>query len=91
MIIFTAVIGMATFIENDFGASATQKVVFKTWWFELTLVLFSLSILANISRFRYDLYFVFLRTRKKIANVVPLITKNEVALLSPSGNSTIYA
>jgi cytochrome c-type biogenesis protein CcsB len=52
MILFAVAIGVATFIENDFGTSAAQKVIFKARWFELLLILFGLSILANIFRFR---------------------------------------
>jgi cytochrome c-type biogenesis protein CcsB len=52
MILFAVAIGVATFIENDFGTSAAQKVVFKARWFELLLVLFGICILMNIIRFR---------------------------------------
>ncbi len=52
MILFAAAIGVATFIENDFGTSAAQKVIFKTKWFELLLVLFSITLIVNIFRFR---------------------------------------
>ena len=52
MILFAAAIGAATFIENDFGTSAAQKVVFKTRWFELLLVLFGITLIVNIKRFR---------------------------------------
>jgi cytochrome c-type biogenesis protein CcsB len=52
MILFAASIGVATFIENDFGTSSAQKVIFKTHWFELLLVLFGISLLTNIVRFR---------------------------------------
>jgi len=52
MILFAAAIGIATFIENDFGTSSAQKVIFKTHWFELLLVLFGVSLLTNIVRFR---------------------------------------
>lgn len=52
MILFAVAIGVATFIENDFGTSSAQKVVFKAWWFELLLILFSISLIANIFRFR---------------------------------------
>lgn len=52
MIIFAAAIGIATFIENDFGTSAAQKVVFQAKWFELLLVLFAISLIYNIYRFR---------------------------------------
>ncbi|MEZ4931279.1 MAG: cytochrome c biogenesis protein ResB [Saprospiraceae bacterium] len=52
MILFAIAIGVATFIENDFGTSAAQKVVFKTRWFELLLVFFCISLIVNIFRFR---------------------------------------
>ncbi len=51
-ILFAAAIGIATFIENDFGTSAAQKVIFKAWWFELLLALFGLTIIVNIFKFR---------------------------------------
>lgn len=49
---FAAAIGIATFIENDFGTSSAQKVVYQAWWFTGLLVLFGASIIANIFRFR---------------------------------------
>jgi cytochrome c-type biogenesis protein CcsB len=52
MLLFALAIGVATFIENDFGTSAAQKVVFRSWWFELLLVLFGISLIVNIFRFR---------------------------------------
>lgn len=52
ILVFAAAIGIATFIENDFGTSSAQKVVFKTKWFELLLVLFSITLIVNIQRFQ---------------------------------------
>ncbi len=52
ILLFAIAIGVATFIENDFGTSAAQKLVFRTKWFELLLVLFGISILVNIFRFK---------------------------------------
>jgi len=52
ILLFAAAIGIATFLENDFGTSAAQKLVFRTRWFEILLLLFSFSILHNIIRFR---------------------------------------
>jgi uncharacterized membrane protein YcjF (UPF0283 family) len=52
LIVFALTIGAATFIENDFGTSSAQKVIFKSWWFELLLVLFCISIAVNIVKFR---------------------------------------
>lgn len=52
MILFAVAIGVATFIENDFGTSAAQKVIFTAKWFELLLVLFGITLIVNIVRFR---------------------------------------
>lgn len=49
---FALAIAIATFIENDFGTSSAQKVIYKTWWFTTLLVLFSITIVVNIFRFR---------------------------------------
>ncbi len=51
-ILFAAAIGIATFVENDFGTSAAQKIIFKSTWFELLLVLFGITILTNIFRYQ---------------------------------------
>ncbi len=52
ILLFAISIGAATFVENDFGTSAAQKVIFKSHWFELLLVFFSISLIVNIFRFR---------------------------------------
>jgi len=52
ILLFATAIGIATFVENDFGTSAAQKVIYKSWWFELLLVLFGTSIIYNIFKFR---------------------------------------
>ena len=51
-ILFATAIGVATFIENDFGTSAAQKVVYRAGWFELLLALFAISIVFNVVRYR---------------------------------------
>ena len=52
ILLFAGSIAIATFIENDFGTSSAQKVIFKSWWFELLLLLFSITIVVNIFKFR---------------------------------------
>ena len=52
IVLFAIAIAVATFVENDFGTSSAQKVIFKSWWFELILVLFGISLVVNIVRFR---------------------------------------
>ena len=51
LLVFAASIGVATFIENDYGTSAAQKVVYQAWWFELLLFLFGISVIVNIRTF----------------------------------------
>ncbi len=52
ILLFAGSIAIATFIENDYGTSSAQKVIFKSWWFELLLLLFSITIVVNIFKFR---------------------------------------
>ena len=52
ILLFALSIAVATFIENDFGTSSAQKVIFKSRWFELLLLLFSITIVVNIIKFR---------------------------------------
>ncbi|KGL64330.1 cytochrome c biogenesis protein [Polaribacter sp. Hel1_85] len=46
--------GIATFIENDFGTQTSKALVYNTWWFELIMVFFVINFFGNI--FRYRLY-----------------------------------
>ena len=52
MLAFAIAIGVATFIENDFGTSSAQKVVFRARWFEILMLLFAGSIITNVIRYR---------------------------------------
>ena len=52
LLVFAVAIGTATFIENDFGTSSAQALVYRAKWFELLLLLFSGSIVYNIFRFK---------------------------------------
>ncbi|MFZ1581542.1 MAG: cytochrome c biogenesis protein ResB, partial [Saprospiraceae bacterium] len=52
LLVFAIAIGVATFIENDFGTSSAQALIFRATWFEVLLILFGCTILANIFRFR---------------------------------------
>ncbi|MCB0556855.1 MAG: cytochrome c biogenesis protein ResB, partial [Phaeodactylibacter sp.] len=52
MALFAIAIGAATFVENDFGTSSAQKLIFRSRWMEVLMVLFAISILVNIFRFR---------------------------------------
>ena len=52
MVLIGIIIGIATFIENDFGTSAAQKVIFQSTWFEIILWLFGITVVVNIFKFK---------------------------------------
>lgn len=54
LLVFAAAIGVATFIENDFGTPAAKNVVFNTKWLELVLLLLTINLIGNI--FRYKMF-----------------------------------
>ena len=52
ILVFATSIGIATFIENDFGTSSAMKLVYQAWWFELLLTLFSITLVVNVVKFK---------------------------------------
>lgn len=52
MIIFGAMIGIATFIENDYGTATVQALIYKTKWFELFLFYFIAILSYQILNFK---------------------------------------
>ena len=53
-LVFAAAMGIATFIENDYGTMTAKVLVYNAWWFELIMVMFCINFTGNI--FRYKLY-----------------------------------
>lgn len=53
LVVFLAFcMAMATFIENRNGTTAAQAVVYQAWWFELSVLLVFINILANMIRLK---------------------------------------
>ncbi|CAL2109633.1 putative cytochrome C-type biogenesis protein [Tenacibaculum sp. 190130A14a] len=52
--VFAIAMGVATFIENDFGTQTSKALVYNTWWFEVIMIFFVINFFGNI--FRYRLY-----------------------------------
>ncbi len=52
--LFSAAMGVATFIENDYGTQTSKALVYNSWWFEAIMVFFVINFFGNI--FRYRLY-----------------------------------
>ena len=53
-LVYPIAMGVATFIENDFGTPTAKALVYSSWWFELIMLLFAVNFFGNI--FRYRLY-----------------------------------
>ncbi|HEY9168012.1 MAG TPA: cytochrome c biogenesis protein CcsA [Lutibacter sp.] len=53
-LVFAAAMGVATFIENDYGTETAKALVYNAWWFEAIMVFFAINFFGNI--FKYKLY-----------------------------------
>lgn len=54
LLVFAVAMGVATFIENDFGTPAAWQLIYDAWWFELVMLGLALCFLANT--FKYNLW-----------------------------------
>ena len=52
MCFFAVSIGIATFIENDYGTIAAKATVFNSWWLELCLFLLVSIFIYNIYKYK---------------------------------------
>ena len=73
LVVFALSIGIATFIENDFGSQTARAVVYNAWWFELILFIGIINLIGTIfikklylkgkfSVFLFHLAFLFILT-----------------------------
>jgi len=52
LLLFAAVIGVATFIENDLGTSAAKDIVYNALWFEILLFITTVSLIGSVFHYR---------------------------------------
>ncbi|NOZ91614.1 MAG: cytochrome c biogenesis protein CcsA [Epsilonproteobacteria bacterium] len=52
LFIFGAVIGLATFIENDYGTQTARALIYNARWFEVFLFFFILVLIYNIIKYK---------------------------------------
>jgi len=50
--LFAAAMGVATFIENDYGTQTSKALIYNAWWFEAIMVFFVINFFGNIFRYR---------------------------------------
>lgn len=48
LLVFATAIGVATFIENDYGTDAAKALVYNARWFEFLLYLLALNLISNL-------------------------------------------
>ncbi len=49
---YSVAMGVATFIENDYGTQSAKALVYNAWWFEAIMVFFIINFFGNIFRYR---------------------------------------
>jgi cytochrome c-type biogenesis protein CcsB len=62
-LVFAMAMGVATFIENDYGTETAKKLVYNSWWFEAIMVFFAINFFGNM--LKYKLY-----SKKKLVVLV---------------------
>ncbi len=51
LLIFTASIGIATFVEDKYDTATAQQLIYKAKWFEVVILLLALNFMGNIKRY----------------------------------------
>ncbi len=51
-VLFATAMGVATFIENDFGTMTARTLIYNSFWFELLMILLAVNLIGNIIRFK---------------------------------------
>lgn len=51
-IVYSTAMGVATFIENDYGTQTAKALIYNAWWFEAIMVFFVINFFGNIFRYR---------------------------------------
>lgn len=46
--IYFVAMGVATFVENDYGASTSKALIYNAWWFEAIMYLLAINFIGNI-------------------------------------------
>ena len=50
--LYAAAMGIATFIENDYGTQTSKALVYNAWWFEAIMLFFVINFFGNIFRYK---------------------------------------
>ncbi len=53
LLAFAFSMAIATFVESSYGTPTAQALIYKTWWFELILLLLAVNLIKNLFRYRF--------------------------------------
>ena len=48
LLMFAMSIGIATFIENDYGSEASKIAIYKATWFEILLLVLAINLIGSL-------------------------------------------
>ncbi|WP_372800219.1 cytochrome c biogenesis protein CcsA [Lutibacter sp.] len=51
-LVFATAMGVATFIENDYGTETAKALVYNAWWFEGIMIFFAINFFGNIFKYK---------------------------------------
>ncbi len=51
-LIFALAMGVATFIENDYGTETAKALVYNAWWFEGIMIFFAINFFGNVFKYK---------------------------------------
>lgn len=52
IIVFAVSMGVATFVENDYGTAVAREAVYEAWWFEILLIWLAINFLSHIQKYK---------------------------------------
>ncbi|WP_372918716.1 cytochrome c biogenesis protein CcsA [Salegentibacter sp.] len=52
IIIFAVSMGVATFVENDYGTAVAREAVYEAWWFEVILIWLAVNFVSHIQKYK---------------------------------------
>ncbi|MDT0688258.1 cytochrome c biogenesis protein CcsA [Salegentibacter sp. F188] len=52
IIAFAGAMGVATFIENDYGTAVAREAVYEAWWFEVIMIWLAVNFIAHIKKYK---------------------------------------
>ena len=53
LIMYAMAMGIATFVENDYGSAVAKNMIYNSWWFELIHMLLLVNMIGSIFKYKF--------------------------------------